>query len=272
MSENSAMMLLQHTKTILMLSLAVLVLTAQSATAACLIRFGWSQGEPYAYRIYDNRLVGLDADMAEMIAEEPDCQPAFFEYPRSRLPEALASGRIDAVILGDAAMPDAPTIWASASYRTERVRLFVRTGQRVSGNNVLDLLRNGYAVAVPKALLLDQTRTLVKNDPVLWSRLREVADEAEAFSLLLTTHVEVAALGETKIARFEDGSIPRNAVKPLNLTIAERRIRLALSRKTVGTELKAQIDESIRSLRDRKDFTSLTGIYIAAARPKHSHD
>lgn len=257
---------------ILCLCFVVLLPAVEDAKADCLIRFGWSWGEPYAYRIYDDRLVGLDADMAGMIAEEAGCQPAFFEYPPGKLPEALANGRIDAAILGDAAMPQASAIWASVSYRIEKVRLFSRTGQRIFGNNVLDLLRNGYAVAVPRALPLVEIRTLVKKDPVLRPRLRETSDEAEAYSLLTTFRVEVAALGETKVAQLEGGSISGNAVEPLNVIVAERRIRLALSRRTVGTDLKTRIDESIRSLRDRKDFTSVTGIYIAAARPKNSLD
>ncbi|UEM19792.1 transporter substrate-binding domain-containing protein [Skermanella mucosa] len=266
--------MLQHryTTAIPFLCFVVLLSAAADADADCLIRFGWSRGEPYAYRIYGDRLVGLDADMAGMIAEEADCQAVFFEYSPSRLPEALASGRIDAAILGDAAMPDVPTIWASASYRIEKVRLFSRTGQGVSGNNVLDLLRKGYAVAVPKALSPDQTTTLVKKDPVLRSRLREVADEAEAFSLLTTTHVEVAALGETKVVQLDGGSATARTVEPLNVTIAERRVSLALSRRTVDADLKARINKSIRSLRDREEFMSVAEIYVAAAQSRPPAD
>jgi hypothetical protein len=109
---------------------------------------------------------------------------------------------------------------------------------------------------------------VVINDPVLGPRLREAIDEVAAYSLLMESRVEVAALREAKVPQLEDAAAFSGAVQPLNTTVAEQPVRFALSRKTVDEGLKARIDDSIRSLRDQADFTSVTGIYIAAGRSK----
>lgn len=108
--------------------LAGTLIVAQ-ASHACKLKVGWESWQPYQMKNDKGELVGIDIDIAKMVAEKSGCQVEFQDKPWARQLKELETGELD-VVLAASKTPEREKFASYGfGYRNETVAFFVKAGE-----------------------------------------------------------------------------------------------------------------------------------------------
>ena len=101
------------------------------AAGACEVRARWNDDPPYAMRLADGRLSGLNVELVELTLARMGCRARWVELPWARALVELEAGRLD-LLPGGFRRPEREAFaFFVAQHELSRNRLFVRQADRV---------------------------------------------------------------------------------------------------------------------------------------------
>lgn len=116
--------------TAFLLSLGMALSGPAGAAAACEVRARWNDDPPYAMRLADGKLSGLNVELAELTLARMGCRVRWVELPWARALVELEAGRLD-LLPGGFRRPEREAFaYFVAQHELSRNRLFVRQADR----------------------------------------------------------------------------------------------------------------------------------------------
>lgn len=185
----------------LMLALCPGVCPAQ----ACEVRVRWNDDPPYAMRLADGRLAGLNVELVELTLARMGCRPRWLELPWARALVELEAGRLD-VLPGGLRRPEREAFaYFVAQHVLSRNLLFVRQGDRARigrATRLAEVPQPALRLGVQIGVVYGPEYAELLTDPAFRARLTQVTTRRSLWQMLDMGRVDGVLASEAS-ARWE---------------------------------------------------------------------
>ncbi|MEW7864095.1 substrate-binding periplasmic protein [Aeromonas diversa] len=235
---------------LLLLSLLLPLQAHESAQSHPLLRVGWTNWYPYAYRSGES-LTGLDVELTRLILEEAGFTPQFIEMPWARVLREVEFGSIDLGMSANQTEQRARYARFSLPYRSELTVLMIHRPQLPQWQHLkrLDELigRDDFLIGVLKGFDYGETFRPLLSDPRVQSQLQVRMRLEQLVRLLLADRIQGILMDPGNVLTLRESAFPLDELYPL-MTAKVTPVHIIMSLKSTDEIQKARIDASIRAL------------------------
>lgn len=194
---------------------------ACGASPACEVRARWNDDPPFAMRLADGRIGGLNVDLVEQTLARMGCKAQWVELPWARALVELEAGRLD-VLPGGFRRPERePYAFFVADHELSQNRLFVRKADlasTTSAGRLADLARPGWRLGVQIGVVYGPEYAELLAQPRFRAQLTQTTARRSLWQMLELGRVdavlssEVSARWELQEAGLADAIVPTGVV------------------------------------------------------------
>lgn len=182
-----------------------LALCAALPSQACEVRARWNDDPPYAMRLADGKLSGLNVELVEQTLARMGCRAVWVELPWARALVELEAGRLD-VLPGGFRRPEREAYaFFVADHDLSRNRLYVRQADRDKVGNatrLADALRPGQRLGVQIGVVYGPEYAELLNQPQFRAQLTQATTRRSLWQMLDLGRVD-GVLSSQASARWE---------------------------------------------------------------------
>ena len=251
----------------LTVTLAAALPLASHAEAACVKTFNWAWNDykPYSYRDADGNLAGLDVDLLRAIFAAAGCQYAAQEIPAKRALKMVEAGEIDLVAAASVTPEREAYGYFSAPYRSERIVMFARRDDTVTGG--LKTFRDAVAahlkVAAGNGGSYGPDYDKARDDLLAAGLLTLNANLEQRLALLAGKRVDLVIEDEVAGASTARELGLAGGFQVVGAPLSDEPDRLLLSRKSVSAELVGRLNDAIATVKASPDYAAILAKHSA---------
>ncbi len=215
------------------------------------LHVGWEIWYPYLYRNNQQKLIGLDVEILNIILAKTGYSSEYTELPWNRHLHYLKTGEID-VAMGVSLNEERSRYAAfTKPYRQETIKLFVKTGatESIDLATLSDLSKSDYMIGAESGYYYgDEYQQLMKTTE-FQRRIVKATDIEENVALLLKGHID-GFLVDTETAKaFSNKYQVKGEFEPHPLNIYQADIHIMLSKKSVAHSIVEKMNNAIGELK-----------------------
>lgn len=189
-----------------MYRLLLLCLLAAAVPAhACEVRARWNDDPPYAMRLADGKLAGLNVELVEQTLSRMGCRVRWLELPWARALVELEAGRLD-VLPGGFRRPEREAFaYFVAQHDLSRNRLFVRQADRArlgNASRLSEVLQPETRLGVQIGVVYGPEYAELMTQPAFRARLTQATTRRSLWQMLDMGRVD-GVLASEATARWE---------------------------------------------------------------------
>ena len=237
------------------LTFAGLALAALPALA-CELRVRWNPDPPYTMRDAAGRIVGLQAELAELTLERMGCRVVWVELPWARALVELQAGRLD-VLPGALRRPEreAYALWAE-QHVTVPNRLYVRAARRAdfgAATRLREVFKPGLKLGVQIGVVYGPEYAELLAEAGFRAALTQVAARRNLWQMLEIGRVD-GVLASDASARWELAQLGlAERIVPTAVVLSSEAAQVMFSKRSVDPALVQRYREAGAAL--EKDGT-----------------
>lgn len=238
------------------------VVTTAPAKPECQMVLGMDAWEPYQYMTVDNRVAGLDIELAKTILTDMGCSISVVQGSWTELLNKLKSGEID-LVLGASKTEDREQFaYFSDPYRKEQFQLYVRKEQAsLPFTDIKSFIEAGHKVGVVNEYYYgDQVASLYEDDKYRQQFIGAIISELNMARLL---DEEIDGLLEDS---FVAASILRRKgldkyIQPHSISLESSEVFLMFSKQSVAEQTVADFNRGLQQLRSSGEYNRIVEKY-----------
>lgn len=211
-----------------------LMVVACGALQACEVRARWNDDPPFAMRLADGRIGGLNVELVEQTLARMGCKAQWLELPWARALVELEAGRLDLLPGGFRRPEREPYAFFVADHELSQNRLFVRKADRASiaaATRLAEVARPGWRLGVQIGVVYGPEYADLLAQPQFRARLTQATARRSLWQMLELGRVdgvlssEVSARWELQQAGLADAIVPTGVLlshEPAYVLISRR--------------------------------------------------
>jgi polar amino acid transport system substrate-binding protein len=142
---------------------ATLGTTLVNTVKACEMKIGWETWPIYQEKTASGKMIGLDIEITEAIAEEAGCKIRYIELPWVRQLKDNETGKIDVVMAASRNPEREVYATFTEGFHEETNSLFVRLGIAANIKSIPELGKSNLKIAYEKGAYLGEEIEAIKN-------------------------------------------------------------------------------------------------------------
>ena len=236
------------------------VLSNESVSEDCHLRFGWGEWRPLHYYADDGNLVGLQIDFLRAVAEEMDCEISFPNYATwNDLLDGIRSGSID--IVGNATVTDERISFAHFSdpYRTDVFAIYVlpETYEKFYQMDLNSFMKSGFRLGLIDNFLYGKEIDGWRNNPQLNKTIQYSHTIQDSYQLLLNHEID-GLIDDPFIVYFnmQDSNITED-IKSLPFRTFGLPVSYMFSKKSVSPEVIQRFNIALKNVMSMPQYHSI---------------
>lgn len=227
--------------------------------AACVKSLRWNEDPPYAMRLPDGRIGGLQVELNSALLQRLGCKVELVEMPFARALTELQIGRLD-LLPGAFDRPERRA-FAMFSQPLVRVRnlLYVRQRDldRLRGKALATLVDEGIRLGVQVGVVYGPSYAELLKDPANAARLQTVPKRGSLWLMLERGRVDAVPADELSAAYELSGLALNGLIVPSGLVLSTEPVGTAFSRRSTDEDFVRRFDAALLAMKADGSYAAL---------------
>jgi polar amino acid transport system substrate-binding protein len=223
------------------------------------LHIGWEIWYPYLYRNSQQKLIGLDVEILNIILAKTGYSSEYTELPWNRHLHYLKTGEIDVAMGVSLNAERARYAVFTEPYRKEIIKLFVKTGSEkpIELATLSDLSKSNYMIGAESGYYYGEEYQELMTTVEFQKRIVKAADIEENVALLLKGDID-GFLVDTETAKaFSNKYQVKGEFEAHTLPIYQTDIHIMLSKKSVTPSVVKKINNAIGELKQSGELDKI---------------
>lgn len=246
-------------KKLIVITATLLCFSNALAKTKSTLSVGWELWYPYQYHNNQHELVGLDIEIFNKIVKKAGYNINYTELPWKRHLQYIKMGKMDIAMGASLSKDRTEYAYFSKPYRTEQVKLYVRTGTRkdISLHSLADLSHSHYMIGVEGGYYYGELYKKLILQPEFRSHISEVIDLEENVKLTLKGHLDGFLVDPVTMRAFVEKYKLFNEFEEHSVEIYQDEIYLMLSKTTMTERDLTRFNDAIVSLQESGELSEI---------------
>lgn len=236
---------------------------APSVAAACVKSLRWNEDPPYAMRLADGRVGGLQVELHRELLRRLGCRVELVEMPFARALTELQLGRLD-LLPGAFDRPERREFaWFSQALIQVRNLLYVRPVDlpRLQGKTLPTLVAEGWRIGVQVGVVYGPGFAELLKDPVAAAKLHPVPRRHSLWLMLERGRLDAVPADELSAAHELGNMALQDRVVASTLVLSNEAAGTAFSRRSTDQAFVQRFDAELLAMKADGSYAAMLKRY-----------